>query len=275
MSQNFRIKNRNGNDYITVESDRIEACLDYYRANDLYGIAISPYHGYKEPNVDFLGEVPGLKGLIVNDEITELDVINSLQFLEVLSIGKPKKVIYLDKLANLKKFTGNWTPKVASLAGSSSIKDLALWGFKSKTKNLLELSGLQQLERLQVVSSQVESLEGIEQLTNVATLELRYLSKLTEIGAISALSEKLTHLEFENCKNINSYAALAGCTALNRLTIEKSAAIRSFAFTEPLKSLKKICWTKTRLECEPAPVVEAEHIEKVIGSNGRFIKGSN
>lgn len=273
MSENFRICTMSGQDYLSIESDRIDACIDYFNANNLYGISVTRHRGYKESNVDFLSKMQGVRGLVVSEEIDELEAINSLRSLEDLTLEKSKKPIDFKLLPNLHTYRGKWTPKVASISESTSIKELALWGYRSKTKNLLELAGLAQLEELELVSSQIESLDGIEQLSNVSKLALRSLSKLTDIGALSALNAQLTDLEFESCKRIDDYEPLSGCTALQHLSIEKSANIKSLAFTESLKSLREIYWVKTKLECEPTAVVAAAHIEKVIGANGDFIKG--
>lgn len=275
LSNDFRKFNIGGHEFLAVESQRLSECIEYFRTNNFYGLSVNRYHGYSDDNLDFLSEVKGLKGLVVGEDIEDLELVNTLESLEYLTIDKSKKAIDFKKLSSLRTFKGKWSAKLASIAESTSIENLSLWSFKSKSKDLADLSELNQLTHLSLVSSGIEKLDGLEKLTNLTSLSLHYLSKLSDISSISKLSDNLNVIEFENCKKVESYEPLSGCLSLKSISIEKSASINSLGFATGLEGLTSIYWVGTKLNCEPSPVIDSLTVEKVIGTNGRFIKGSN
>lgn len=271
MCEQFVTSLDSGKTYLNIDSSRIDKYLRYFEDNVsvIDGISLNPYKGFKTKDISFLREIPNLKRLIVSDEVTtDLSVVNDLVNLEYLLIGKSKTAIDFGNLAKLTEFRGDWSKKLKNLDKSRSLTKIALWGFKSDTKNLVSFfERAEYLENLKLVSSNLASLDGLEAFINLKTLSLDYMRNLVDISQISAL-KRLNELRLGCCKKLDSYEPISQCESLAVLDIEKSKPIESLQFLTRLLRLKKVSWIDTKLLGDTSVLAQSLNIQKIIGSNG-------
>jgi len=94
------------------------------------------------------------------------------------------------------------------------------------------------LERLGISTSQITSIEGISQLTNLSALFLSNLTKLISLHGIGGL-KNLETLEIVGCRKIGTILELENLRRLKRLELIKCGAIESLKPLTGLPMLEK------------------------------------
>lgn len=116
--------------------------------------------------LEVLEELPRLKSLSIDNEFNKnpvmVDRLRSLEFLSILKYGK----------------------NIVGLSECVGLKELWLWNYAPKSRNLLELTKLQRLEKIQLVRPRIDTLEGIEALSALKSFEVYYSRTLRDVSAL-------------------------------------------------------------------------------------------
>ena len=89
MKKSFKVdRYPDGKSFLYINSNKLDECLDYFKNGDFYGIGINSMKGYSSDNLDFLNQIPYVKGLSIEDAISNIDGINSQKGLKYLLINK-------------------------------------------------------------------------------------------------------------------------------------------------------------------------------------------
>lgn len=124
-----------------------------------------------------------------------------------------------------------------------NLKELQLFRFSSKNKDLGDLAGLSQLETLILTHGNIETLKGIEELKSLKNLQLNYIRGLADIDSIKFLRE-LEYLEIQSCKKIKSFECIKELRKLKKLILDKVGDIPSLSFVKNLKYLKHLAFVE-------------------------------
>ena len=125
--------------------------------------------------------------------------------------GKIKGVIDLDLYKNLEEINIlDWDTKIKFKNDSkkNNIRKLVVWYHKPKEKTLKTLiEFLYNLEILEINHTNVETLEGIENLRFLKEIEIQYGRNLKQIDYLNEC-KKLEKVFFNNCKKIEDMEKL-------------------------------------------------------------------
>ena len=243
--------------------------------------------------VDFMKN-SNIKEIELNDSfwsgVMDLDFLKEISWIESIRLLKYGGINYqsLKILKNLKKIVNNysrepidfssfvklksadilWTKGRESLLQCKSLESLTL--HKYSGKNLLDFDNFQNLKHLDITSSLIETLDGIEKLKNLEIVEIYYNSKIYNLSPLARCNtlkkiklsnlSKITNLNFlencqnlvfisvSNCKNIIENVPLFKCESLRVIGYYNSGSIATIKGIEHLKNLERFNIGNTNIE---------------------------
>lgn len=227
---------------VFIESDRIDECIEYARASGVSRLAIAYYTGYRNNELKFLERCDFASELSIQDgDKYDIEGISSLKDrLERLWLSGSAQPLDLTRFPKLREYRGDWHPKLRITEECVSLRSLALWKFKPRSRDLSEqLPSLPQLESLELIQSPLLNLRGVGRFPNLKKLEAAYLTKLESIEGIEELSAApLEWFTCEKCKKIRDHERAAAVAALRVLRFIYCGVIQSLCFLKELPNLE-------------------------------------
>jgi len=244
--EGFKVySNLDGTKSIIIDSDYIEECMRIYAESNLDGIAVTTSHGYRLQNVDFLTDYPKVKRLSISDGINDIGAVHSLHSLEFLILsGKNRRVDY-SCFPLLKELIADWSPQFSNMDQCKSLKRLSLYNYNPKTKDCSSLSNVPWIEKLEIIQSPINTLNGLEYFTHLKELKLSYCGKLEVLCCIEKSKETLVSLLFNHCKSIKNLEYVTELYHLSTLAYNEGGALPSINFIKKIKSLKSFRFVGT------------------------------
>jgi len=148
-------------------------------------------------DLQYLSLYPDLYGLSITTnfnliQVRDLDVLYQLKNLETLSISTEKIhkfEIDVSKITALKELVlDGYKPGVYNIGKAKQLEVLVLYGYKNSDLN--EFADLLNLRDLRLFHSEIKSLDGIENMTNLEHLEIAWAKNLQDISALDRLEQK-------------------------------------------------------------------------------------
>ena len=223
--------------------------------------------GFKERNLDFLNERLGIRRLDVLDRsIGRLDTIAELgASLEELSIqAADGATLDLTTLPHLRILASDWSLIASTLSELHGLRSLVTWRFDE-----IDLHAFRdhvRLERLTIKEAPyLESLAGIGDLPNLATLEIVDARSLTDVSELPGVAESLRELKLETCRAIESIDDFASLANLRFLEVSDCGDIDSFAPLAKLDRLEELyAWGSTRIiDADLSPIQRLPHLREI------------
>lgn len=114
---------------------------------------------------------------------------------------------------------------------------LTIWHYNTKEHNLKSLPNIINLKNLIIISSNIETLSGIEKYPHLESLDLSYVSKLSIIADIK-YAKLLKTLSIFNAKKVNNYSDIGILKNVETLRICDSGNIQDINFISDMPKLK-------------------------------------
>ncbi|QOY86919.1 hypothetical protein [Paludibaculum fermentans] len=235
-----------------MDSDCLEACVDYFIRNKLYGIAISPLDGFKLSDLGFLTRcVPAVEHLVVlHVDMIDVSALNDLRLLRSLHMtGRPKQKLDIANLDALHELDVQWWPKLRFDGRLPKLRVLKLKGYRSNVNGALDLPALQELEDLELIQTPIPSLAGIDRFPGLRRLACYYLPKLRHIAPVghSFCDRDLTTLEFGHCPHITDNDSVSSIRSLRTLWFNHCGKVPSLRFLDALPELQNFRFVGTEV----------------------------
>lgn len=96
------------------------------------------------------------------------------------------------------------------------------------------------LENFSLNQSPIQSLEGIEEASQLRRLDLSYNRRLTDISALCHLGQTLRYLEIDTCGKIRDFSVLKELHNLEFLTLKGSNILQDLTFLKHMPKLKTL-----------------------------------
>jgi len=244
--KDFKIFER---DTLIIESEKIPECMEFFRNNNyLQKIWISRFHGYLEKDISFLKEYSYVKKIIINGpfEISGLYYLNDLEFLSYENYIKEQS-LDLSYFKNIKTCYLDLSSKIKGLNSLSEVRDIRLFHYTVKEKDLTGLDNLKQLESFFISMSNIDSLTGIQEFKKLKKIEFHYLRNLLDIEAVANLSETLEFLTFGNAKKITDFESVKSLKNLKVLGFNDCGSIPSIKFINDMPNLESFRFVGTNV----------------------------
>lgn len=249
--EGFKILIRtDGSKEFMIDSDRLEACIEYIKKKDIRLIGINSFLGYKRNDIYFLSELADfVEGIIVPEIFSDLSVLNGLHKLKTLGFADNKKTILdLSNFPDLSTLACDYSPRLKGLETCEQLQSLTLSGYKSGDKTIETIPPLSSLVTLNLFITNIISLVGIGRFPILKELTLFRAGRLENISGLKEIKDTLTTIEFDSCKRIRDYSNVLGeLTKLKRLIIGRSASLASLSFVKSLENLEFISFVGTNI----------------------------
>ena len=232
-------------DISTENSSLLIECLN--KSNEDVGVSIN-FNYSNFDSLNFLLRIRKLIGIRIIGNGCSLQPIESLKSLRSIileDVKKPK--LNYSNITFLREIRADWVASMQSLFDASQLCHIALWGYKSKFKDLTDFVKLKKLQSLNLTKGNVESLVGVEQLASLASIELNYLRNLTDVSLLSK-SKSLREIEIESSPKIRNSETIFSNTELTVLKLINTGALKSLKGIEKCRALYFLNLHKTIID---------------------------
>jgi hypothetical protein len=238
---NVRIRKEDERVSVSIEEDNVQDSVDYINKHGIKEISVT----HDMCSLDFLSECPDIEIVHTGNEyLRDVTGLYQLKNLKSLSLNdiKPSLEIDFGRIPSLEVFWGQLPPKAKGVGALENLKEMRLWSYKPKSKNLEPLSLLKKLKSLELIQSNITSLKGAEGLESLETLGLYYLRSFSSLQDIKYLSGTLKVLDIENCKKIGDFNPIVNLKGLEVLNMRGCGEIQSIKFVSQLPELKMLAF---------------------------------
>ncbi|HAS47433.1 MAG TPA: hypothetical protein DCS93_43550 [Microscillaceae bacterium] len=245
----FRFRRRlNNQEFLCVELNKIDQCMEYAIQNDIKHFEISYFHHYKSNDISFLiNYIEYIEGLYLSSDFLDISPLNQLKQLKQLVFGDHEQQ-HLD-LANLPKLvflSFTWHKNIKNLDKAYSLESLGIGKYNPKSKDFSQLSQLNKLHSLGIDRSNITALSGLENLSHLQHLSLRHCPKLEKFQYFDNF-RNLKSLSLDQCKRISGLPQIQYIKQLESLRMDGCPDISDIKFLAELKFLKKLYIMKTKV----------------------------
>lgn len=200
-----------------------------------------PAHAAREhlENVEFLAEYDFLEGLrIVGFPQYSFNFLNRLGALKELAITTDgSDPIDLSTQTNLEALALQWRKNIKGLEQCRKLTKICLIEFKEA--NLLAIQNVENLEIVQLKTSSIKTLLGIDGLNNLQQCSIGNCRSLVSIKDLNGL-QHLQTIELEACTKITDYDALTDLPQLESLRLVNCKDIPSLGFIRRFPKLREL-----------------------------------
>ncbi|MFS3927322.1 hypothetical protein CHN50_18305 [Priestia aryabhattai] len=249
---NIKLRVEDNKEEILIDDTYLQECINYINDNTIKKVDITSPR-YQSIDVEFLKFCPEIEDVSLNSEfLKDISGITYLKNLKTLSLSEStvidgKNAVDLGEFLQLETLYLTWSKKITGINKLLNLKELAIWNYKPKSKDLEELTPLTNLKKLTLIQSNIVNLNGISKLERLSTVELNRLRKLNTLSDIDKLNKCLTTLDIELCKNIEDLTTIESLDCLKTLAIVNCGDIPSIEFIKPLSNLKAIIFLETNI----------------------------
>lgn len=217
---------KNSGDCLVLTSYWNESLREIMFEKEINNLRLSRFAGWKDKDVSFLKTLPFLKGVeVYADDIRDLSAMKNLELLEYIGLDCNLSFdLDLNNFVNLKILQVKWNKHLKNMFNLSSIEYLNI--IKYPYEDLVSLHNYSKLKKLQLTSTKLKSLKGIDNLINLKSVDLFKCNQLESLESVDRL-ELLEELEIENCKKINNLYQLSNLVNLKTFLIEDCGNIQS------------------------------------------------
>lgn len=193
--------------------------------------------GWRGENVNFLQFLPNLRSLTIIDlNIKSIDAVHYLNELEKVQLSTYSKVpIDFNCFPKLTNCGFEWIKGSDSLFECSGLKYLGLNRYDKRYSDIFYQ--LINLNRLTLLNSPFENLQGFSLLEKLTYLSMTNLKNITSLHGLEDL-HNLEELEIQRCKGIGDISDVLKLNKLKRLLLIDIGDIASIKGIENLTELK-------------------------------------
>ena len=245
--------------------------IPFMKKHNIDGIFLNYTWGFNQKDLSFLEDFGFIKRLsILSWTINDISPIHLLTNLESLTLQTSDKTpIDFTVFKSLKYCSFYWQLGRETVFDINSLEHLSIQNLKED--NLLRFHKLSNLKHLTIANNRrLQSLEGIDSLRSLRSVEMHYLPKLEELDPIEKC-EELTSIAFGNCKKISSLTPLQALRKLKRLNLVNMGVIDSITPLQELRLIEHLSiYGDTRIQDgDLSTIYEFKNLKRLILTNKR------
>lgn len=227
---------------LIIEKNNYQDVIKFMNRHNIKHLEINPNY-FKYNELDFLEEFLFLEELtILKKSIKDISPIQDLVNLKGINIEhKIKGRLNFELFTKLENCYFVWGIEGSeTIFNSYSLKSLRIDNFNMS--NLAEFYKLNQLVDFSICSGKISSLEGIQNLTKLAKVDLTGCSNLQTIDSIELL-ENLESLRLDFCKRVDDLEPIASLIKLKSLSLNSIGEVPTIEFFFGLSRLEELFFT--------------------------------
>lgn len=245
MKDSFLISKTDKQTSVGFTPESIEGAIKYIQDNCINTVFIDG--DLKFEGFEFLNQCPTVTTLALNNNGIDTSQFPVLENIKYLFLNNFKGLFLTDRFPQLYECTMDWSNKMKIVTHSNNLKRLIIWSYNPKSKSLKDIVEFENLEYLEITSSNVTDLQMIGCFGCLKELKLSYLTKLTSLSTIETLAKTLEILIIGNAKKLEDYAEIASLHNLKRLSLCSCGNIENIRFIKKLPKLKDFIFAETTI----------------------------
>jgi hypothetical protein len=212
-----------------IESDKLKECIEYAKCIGIRGVFGAPSFGFLESDLDFLAELPWIEDVWLWDiNLKDIEGLYELEDLRYLGVEPKRPPIDFGHFAKLQTAVLTLQKDDRGLEKLTGLETLHLWHFRSKANTFASLHLPDSLKELQINWANPESLETLQRLTNLKSLEIHRCRNLKTIGNLASKYPALERLIIEACGNLaidEAAEAIKACPNLAHAFVQNAKLV--------------------------------------------------
>lgn len=230
---------------MTMNGNHLAEQIDYYNNHGDAGIRLEVMSElcYANNDLNFLETINVLNRIYIqfSHEIKDLSLLFDRTELEYLILGEVAKYFDFSRLINLQHFLGSFPHKFDGFESCTMLKAISAGKYKPKSKDLSMFSSFPKLRELELIQSNVESLEGLVGSNKLKKFELHYCRKISDLNGFKTFGRSLEVIRFGSCPKIYDLDLIGEyCPNLKELLITRFRTIKDLDFVRKLPKLERI-----------------------------------
>lgn len=268
VREGFTIEDGPGGLVVVVTGDWSRSAERALHRPEVTGLTLNYALGFRERNLDFIGEWPIRELSILARTIDDLSPVyrlsSSLERLDVQS--SPNAAIDLGRLPWLTELGAEWPQIADTIEHAISLVDLFTMAYEPT--DLSPLGRNQRLARLRFKHyPRLTSLDGIQLFPGLSELEVYGARRLTDFGALarSNAPHQIKRLTFQSCPGLTDLDALGSQPQLHSLGIAECGDIASLRPLSGMSMLSTLwAWGGTRIVDEDlSPLLDLKALRSI------------
>ncbi len=263
---NFRLEEGKYGKRFVPEGKWTPEMTEYCLSNGIRDVYVNIAFGWPGYDLAFVKDLPDLLGLeVLTSRVEDLPVIEYLTKLRFLSLS----LIITDRInfsrfPDLEEVRIGWSPKVRSVFGCTSLRNVLMTNYRSKEGDLTAFCSLPNLECLWLKVCNITHIGDLSCLTHLRELEIGRATKLVSLDGIEGL-RKLQKLEISTSRKFARIDPIGQLENLEQLWLINDGNIETI---KPLRNLKKLreffFYESTNIvEGDLTPLKELPHLTNV------------
>ncbi len=203
-----------------VATDRVQACMKYYRDGGFGGLFGHPSFGFQSDNLDFLAQATDVRWLWFWDiHLKNIDALYQLDKVDYLGIHPKRPGIDFARLPSLRSVVTFWIKKDTGVV-KSKIREYYLWHYKPPSKSFDGLEIPSGVTRLELTWANPFSLEGLPVMNKLKELQIHRSRNLSDLSALPRVAPKLERLLTTTSSKIDATAGVIDHPTLREALID-------------------------------------------------------
>ena len=203
--------------------------LPVFGDDSVISLRLSHAMGWQSEDLRFLSLLPKLRGVEVYHHAVK-DITPLAQLAHLEHIGLDCDFTSAPDFTDFQFLTHcffRWRPKAKTLLAVPSLQHLNITGYPYR--DLKPLAALSKLNDLKLASRKLETLYGIEQLSNLTLIDLFQCTALNSIAHLSGANRNLHSIIFDTCKKIDDIEVIETRADLVYLALNNCGPIQSLS----------------------------------------------
>jgi hypothetical protein len=203
-------------DTVWFQNHNIEDCIKVTENLKIEHIHLQTSH------VDFLSDprLQNIKGVAIQHEVQNINPLFKLKHLTHLNLPENIKIEFDFSMFQNLIFLGGFLPKkYINFEKLSELKYTYLFGYRKV--DLSDFANCKKLRKLWMYSLDIQTLTGLNDLSNLVQIELENCRKLTSLTGIGNNNLNLQTVHLTNCKKLKNADALINLPNLKKLRLYK------------------------------------------------------
>jgi len=230
---------------LSITPDDMLVQIEYYNKHPELGIEIK-VNGYSKghfTDLDFTKKINTLENIGIDYSFEDVDFSAIYERVELkgLAISEGHKEFDFSKLVILHKFFGSLPKKAVGFEKCKNLKNVLLRKYQPKSKDLSLFCSFPKLVELELIQTNIETLEGLVGLNKLTKFELHYCRKVENLEGLKTFGNSLETIRFGSCPKIYDLDLIGEyCPNLKELLITRFRTIKDLDFVRKLPKLERI-----------------------------------
>ena len=195
---------------IGIESARLDECVTEAHARRAGGVFGHPSFGFAQEDLDFLARMPWLVQVWFWDvSLRSIDGLYTLSGLRYFGVHPDRPPLDFSRFPALEHVVWIHEPRDRGLEAAASVRHVALWHYKPRSKHFAALDLPPELESLGINWANPSTLAGIRELPRLRRLEIHRCRNLASLDELPRIAPNLEELVITTSGRLSDYAALA------------------------------------------------------------------